>query len=312
MTNVSPRIYGPVLATAQEMGHVAIITGLNIENEVGPSGLLEGLSPDQIPGSQEVLVGKSLAAEMALHTGDTLALMGQAVDGSVASGLYKIKAIVRSDVEQINRSGIVMNLNAAQEVLAMGDQVHEFAVHVDDPKNISKVLANLRSNPSFTSLEILDWKELVPQLATLLQMMNSLNLVILVLVFLTTAAGIANTMLMATFERSHEFGMLLALGCRPARLIRILLLESIALGVSGVVIGSVIGSGIVWSEMRHGISLTGSLSMEGLNLGTKIFPILKMADIVRGVVAVILTSAIASLLPALKISRLEPVEAMRS
>lgn len=316
VANVSPRVYGPVLATAQELGHVAMVTGLNLPGETGASGLIEGMPRDQLPGPQECLIGKSLAAEMMVHPGDTLALMGQAVDGSVASGLYKVKGIVESDVEQINRAGILLNMAAAQELLAMNDQVHELAIHVDRPENIPGVLAALRKSPDLSRFEILDWKELVPQLSAFLQISGVTNLIILVLIFLTTISGIANTMLMATFERSHEFGMLMALGCRPARLIRILLLESVALGLSGVLIGSVIGAWIVMGEMRHGISVSGangvSISLEGLSLGFKLFPVLKVSDIGRGVVAVVLTSALATIWPARRISRLEPIEAMRS
>ena len=169
VANVSPRVYGPVLATAQELGHVAMVTGLDLPGETGASGLIEGMPRDQLPGPQECLIGKSLAAEMMVHPGDTLALMGQAVDGSVASGLYKVKGIVESDVEQINRAGILLNMAAAQELLAMNDQVHELAIHVDRPENIPGVLAALRKSPDLSRFEILDWKELVPQLSAFLQ-----------------------------------------------------------------------------------------------------------------------------------------------
>lgn len=317
---VSARVYAPVLATAQELGHVALVTGMDIPEELGPAGLLEGLPVGQLPGAQEVLVGKGLADEMSLHPGDTLALMGQAVDGSIASGLYRIKGVVRSSVEQIDRAGIVMPLKTSQELLAMDDQVHELAVHVDDPAKIPEVTGGLKKDAALASFDIKDWQELVPQLAALLQVANSSNLIILVLVFLTSVAGIANTMLMATFERSHEFGMLLALGCRPMRLIRILLLESMVLGFSGVAIGSIAGVLLVLPEIRYGIDLAGlggmgrdmTFSMEGINLGLVIFPVLKLSDVTRGVVAVIVTSAVATLWPARRISRLEPVEAMRS
>ena len=279
VANASPRIYGPVLATAQELGHVAMVTGLNLAGETGPSGLLEGLPPEKLPGLKECLIGKSLAAEMMVHPGDTLALMGQAADGSVASGLYKIKGTVESDVEQINRAGILVALAAAQELLAMNDQVHELAIHVDHPENIPNVVAALKSSPALARFEIMDWKELVPQLSAFLHMSDSMNFIILVLIFLATAAGIANTMMMATFERSHEFGMLMALGCKPARLIRILLLEAIALGTSGVLLGSLVGAVIVFYEMKYGLTLPGisgaanaSISIEGLNLGPKDIP----------------------------------------
>ncbi len=155
-------------------------------------------------------------------------------------------------------------------------------------------------------------------MATLLQMAGKVNYLILVLVFLTTIAGVANTMMMATFERVHEFGMLLALGCNPSRLIRLLAIESLMLGIIGVAIGTSIGIAFTMYGVRNGIDLSAlggtsqgsNLTFEGMSLSMKIFPILKFKDVAGGVAAVCVTSVLASLWPARKISQLEPVEAM--
>jgi ABC-type lipoprotein release transport system permease subunit len=295
-----------------------MVTGLRAAGETGPDGILTSLPAESLPGPGEVLVGQGLAQEMGIHPGVTLALMGQAVDGSVASGLYRVKAIVTTVIDPINRLGIVMDLGTARDFLAMGDEVHELAVHVDTPRNIPGVLAGLKGDSLLSGLEVIDWKGLAPQLATLLQVTESVNLIIIVLLFVATVAGIANTMLMATFERSREMGMLLALGCRPRRLIGILFLEATVLGTTGVFIGSILGILIVAYQAAHGIDLSamvggrGSLTVEGLDLGGKLYPVLKVTDIARGVIAVIVTSILAVLWPARRVSRLEPMEAMRA
>ena len=137
--SVSPRIYSPVLASLKEMGHVAMVTGLEVRSETGQGGVLESLSNDQIPGTNEVLVGRGLALEMGLKPGDTLALMGQAVDGSIASGLYRIKAVINTSIDQINQTGIIMDLKESQDFLAMGDQVHELVIRADSQADIAGV-----------------------------------------------------------------------------------------------------------------------------------------------------------------------------
>ena len=129
---VSMRVYAPVLASLKEMGHVAKLTGMSIVTERKSGGVLEGLAQDLIPTDQEVLVGKGLAADMGVHLGDTLALMGQAVDGSIASGLYRVKAIVETPVDQINQAGIIMDLPTSQDFLGMADQVHEMVIKTDN------------------------------------------------------------------------------------------------------------------------------------------------------------------------------------
>ena len=151
-------------------------------------------------------------------------------------------------------------------------------------------------------------------------MIGKMNLLILFLVFLTTLAGVANTMLMATFERVHEFGMLLALGCKPLRLLRMVVFESLTLGVIGVGVGTLLGVGASWYFVKYGIDF-GSVnnaksepgfSFEGMSMNSKLFFILRPGDVLGGIAAVCVTSLLASIWPAKKIGKLEPVEAMRS
>lgn len=318
--SVAPRVYAPVLASLKETGHVASLTGMNITTERKPGGVLEGLGQDLLPVGQEVLVGKGLAADMGVRPGDTLALMGQSVDGSIASGLYRVKAVIETPLDQINQVGIIMDLPVSQEFLGMPDQVHEMVIRTDSQPSIPGVLSSLKNLPPLKPYEILSWDQIVPGMATLLRMSGRVNYLILAMVFLTTIAGVANTMMMATFERVHEFGMLLALGCNPGRLIRLLAIESLTLGIIGVAIGTVIGVALTLYGIRNGIDLAqqggagqgSNFTFEGMNLGMKVFPILKLKDIAGGVGAVCLTSVLASLWPARRISRLEPVEAMRT
>jgi ABC-type lipoprotein release transport system permease subunit len=317
---VSMRVYAPVLASLKETGHVARLTGMNIAAERKAGGVLEGLGSERAPSAREALIGKGLAADMGVRPGDTLALMGQAVDGSIASGLYRVKAVIETPVDQINQVGIIIDLPAAQDFLGMADQVHEMVIRTDSQQFIPGALAALRSLPSLKPYETLSWDQIVPSMATLLQMAGKVNYLILVLVFLTIVAGVANTMMMATFERVHEFGMLLALGCNPMRLIRLLAIESLTLGIVGVTIGTVIGIALTLYGVRNGIDLNAlgnagsgaKLTFEGMSLSMKVIPILKLKDIASGVGAVCVTSVLASLWPARRISRLEPVEAMRT
>ena len=141
---------------------------------------------------------------------------------------------------------------------------------------------------------------------------------VLVLVLIAAAAGVANTMLMATFERTHEFGMLLALGTAPSRIVQMILLESLALGVTGALLGAALGGALVAWAHQTGIdyaTLTGGgpsqLSVFGMNWSLRIYPRLASIDIARAVVAVMVTSIVASAWPAARAARLQPTRALR-
>jgi putative ABC transport system permease protein len=146
-----------------------------------------------------------------------------------------------------------------------------------------------------------------------------MDLVFVGILFVAAAAGIANTMMMSTFERRSEFGMLLALGARPRRLVRMILLEAVVLGLVGVAIGSALGAALVLVTSRTGIdyaALTGTgaeeASFAGLNLSFVVYPRLQARHVWIGTLAVTLTSALASVWPAALVARLQPAEAMRS
>jgi ABC-type lipoprotein release transport system permease subunit len=141
---------------------------------------------------------------------------------------------------------------------------------------------------------------------------------VLLLVFVAAAAGVANTALMSTFERTHEFGMLLALGTAPSRIVGMVMLESLALGATGALLGSALGGALVAWGYRSGVDfakLTGggpsSVSALGMSFTLIIRPRLASIDVVRVVTAVMMTSIVASAWPALRAARLQPARALR-
>jgi putative ABC transport system permease protein len=165
---------------------------------------------------------------------------------------------------------------------------------------------------------VLDWKAAQPGMYELVQLVEVMWVFILLLVFVAAAAGVANTALMSTYERTHEFGMLLALGTTPSRIVGMIVLEALALGATGALLGTALGSVLVAWAYRRGIdyaALTGggptNLSAFGMNFSLVIYPWLTAVDIVRVVVAVMVTSLVASVWPALRAARLQPARALR-
>jgi ABC-type lipoprotein release transport system permease subunit len=112
--------------------------------------------------------------------------------------------------------------------------------------------------------------------------------------------------------------MLLALGTSPSRIVRMILLESSALGLMGALVGTLLGGALVLWGNHTGIdyaALTGTgpgrLSAFGMNWSLRIYPRLAAIDIVRVVVAVVVTSIVASAWPAARAARLQPARALR-
>jgi ABC-type lipoprotein release transport system permease subunit len=265
-------------------------------------------------------VGRALARREGIEAGQEIAVVGQDVDGSIASELYQVAGIVATPVDLVNTQGLVVSLADAQDLLRLEDGAHEIVVRVGDPERVDAVLARLRSLDELAGLEVLPWRELAAQLVSLVGMVDAYTWIILVIVFVAAAAGIANTMLMSTFERIHELGMLLSLGCRPGRLGTIILLEAVILGLVGVAVGTALGWGLVLATAESGLDYaalgggaeTYEVSFKGVQMSSLVYPRIYLRDVVSGITAVTLTALAAVAWPAWHVARLEPVEAMRA
>ncbi len=310
------RLYAPALAAKGEKGVAVVVMGVEPAAESGPTGLLAGAPAT--PAGTRVRVGRPLARLMGVHPGDTLAVVGQGADGSLANELVVVAGLVETPVDLVNRMGVLMALGEAQALFAMPDAAHEIVIRARDPRAAAALAARAARLPALAGAEVLDWTRLAPQLVTLIALVRAVWVFVLVLIFLAAAAGVANTMLMATFERTHELGMLLALGAAPGRIVRLVVAESLALGLAGAGLGTLLGGALVLLTHRSGLDLAalaqGSperLSFAGMAMSMRIHPSLDAAQVLEAVAAVVVTSLLASLWPAARAGRLEPARALR-
>lgn len=317
VTSVSARIYSPVLAAPQEEAYIAMVVGLQSDVESQDYGLLSGLDTPMEPG--KVLVGYRLAKKMQIEPGREIALIGQSIDGFMANALYEVQAIVRCPADFINQSGVVMTLADAQLLLGMSDSAHEIVIRIGPSDSATEVSGELSQLPEASGLEVLPWEQLVPELVTVIKSSQFTGYFVLVLVFVAAIAGIANTLMMSTFERMREFGMLLSLGCRPRRIVALIMCEACLVAVLGLVVGTLLGSTFVASTSHSGIDMgawgdsqSGDMGFKGLAIPLLIYPRLETQDIWMGFIAIIITSLLASIWPTWIAARLEPMEALRA
>lgn len=310
-----PRLFAPALVAREVDGHAAMVVGVDPALESAPGGMLEGVSASMGPRERVVLVGAGLARELEIEVGDELAVLGTAADGSMANDLVTVGGILSTPIDLVNRLGVVMPLETAQDTFAMPDMAHEITIRGGGSSEEAPALAALVA-AELEGLEVLPWRELAPELSAVLDITGYYGLVVLFIVFLAAAAGVANTMLMATFERRRELGMLLSLGTTPMRLVRMIMTEAVILGLAGVLAGSAIGAALVYWQGQTGIDLmqaeSGDAAIHGVALSSALYPYLRAADFVPGFVGIVVVSVLATLGPAVSTARLEPMEALRS
>ncbi|MCB0292112.1 MAG: FtsX-like permease family protein, partial [Calditrichaeota bacterium] len=186
-----------------------------------------------------------------------------------------------------------------------------FAVILGNLEQQNEVQATLVQELG-SGYEVLTYKQLLPLLVMQVDVYKETIFIFYAIIGIAMMFGIINTMLMSVFERIHEFGVLMAVGMKNRRLFVMILLEAFLLGISGTVIGAVIGYLIYLPLADSGINL--SAFADGLNSigsGSVIYPILTPESIVSAIFVIPAIAVLGAIYPALRAARLDPITAIR-
>ena len=267
--------------------------------------------------AQEVVLGAALARNLKVKVGDELTLLGSGKDGSVAATVLPVVGIFDSGNPDLDRNLVQMPLATFQDVFSMGEEAHTIVVSGESvetiPQTKAAVAAALAESAGARPLVVLDWEELMPGVKQLIQTDMVQNwITYLALIFIVTLS-IMNTFLMSVLERTREFGIMLALGATPMRLGLIVMLESALLTLLGLAIGIALGGGVAVYFYFKGFTFPGMKEIYAqFGLPGVITPQLSFTTFTLGPAVILVFTLLAALYPALRIRRLQPVEAMHA
>ncbi len=314
------------LVSSQKRTYGAMVVGVDPVLEPRVSRLKELIrSGEFLPDTPEsggpdaepdpALVGALLARNLKVRVGDELTVLGQGRDGSVAAAILTVCGIYESGMDEFDRNTLHIPIKTFQSVYSMGPAVHEIIVNVNSLTDVPAVKKNIinRVNhlPAGEGLVVMDWDELVPGLTQSIRIDLVMGMIFWLLLVIVVAFSILNTFLMAVFERTREFGVMMAIGTTPQRLVKLLLYESGLMTVVGVCMGIVIGCGVTWVFQVYGIDMSGSSEiLEQYGMSGRIYPRLSPVTALAGPLLVWIITLAVALYPALKIKGMKPVEAM--
>nr|WP_319392786.1 FtsX-like permease family protein [uncultured Desulfobacter sp.] len=319
ITARSNRCNAFALLSSTERTSGGFITGVDPEKEKKissiPRTIRKGryLNPTDTNGA---VVGSLLANHLKIDIGDELVVLGSAMDGSIAATVLKVNGIFSSGMDQYDRSAIQIPLSHFQETFAMAGAVHEIIITCDSLWHVGQVKADISEHLSNRStrpnLVCMSWDELTPGLVQSIQMDLGGGLIFYAILLVMVAFSIMNTFVMAVFERTKEFGTLLAIGAGPWRLSRVLILESGFLTLCGIIIGILAGCTVTLWLAHTGIPMGEAEGMmRQYGIPALLRPKLNLVTAFAGPAAVFFITLITALYPALKVHGINPVDAMR-
>ncbi len=312
------RANGFSLVSSRERSYGVLVAGIDPEKEAGVSTIKTLIREGRYlseKDTNQAIVGKLLAKNLRVTVGDELTILGQGRDGSIAATVVTVKGIFSSGIDVFDRSTLQIPLKDFQMVYNMRGAVHEIIISGKSLKAVSgikrEVTKNLHNEDMGETAVVLDWMELMPGLLQGIQMDLVSGIIMYVILILVVAFSILNTFLMSIFERTREFGVLMAIGTTPGRLIKLVLIESMSLTMVGIVMGILFGSLITLFFQYHGIDISGAGElMKQYGIPGKLYPRLSLISALAGPIAVFVITFLAALFPAFKIRKFKPVEAM--
>jgi putative ABC transport system permease protein len=290
------------------------LNGVYPEDEIRTVPLFSDriIKGEKIIRKGEILVPELLAKGMKVKVGDMIVVVATNRDGSVNGKQFKVGGILESATGPGGRDGYI-HMDDALEVLRMeGVEISEIALRLNDftkleevHKKLGAILSKELNKEGKPAFEVHTWEKLSP-FYNIARMIDIMTLSIKVMLIAIVLISIMNVMIMAVYERIREIGTIAAIGTLPKKILTMFVLEGFSLGILGALIGNVLGVSVVY--ILNIAKLTFNF---GRQTGLILSPTVSPADIATISIIVIIVSVLASLQPAFKASRMEPIEALR-
>ena len=273
--------------------------------------IIEG-QKDGLIKKGEILVPELIAKGLKVKVGDAIVLVANNKDGSVNGQNFVVRGILEGISGPGGRDGMIHIDDAKSLLRISGAEVSEIAVRLNDIDQLPTVFSRLKSQ--FGSLrnkqdkpvfEVHTWEKLSP-FFNIAKMIDLMTFFIKIMLIAIVLVSIMNVMIMAVYERINEIGTLAAIGTLPGKILALFVVEGFLLGILGAVTGTVIS--------LIGISFMNASQISfdfGRQTGLLLSPTIAAGDVISVALVVIAIAVAASLQPAFKAARMDPITALR-
>jgi putative ABC transport system permease protein len=288
-----------------------------------PGRLIEGSKERPLLKPGEVLIPTLLARGLKVKVGDTVVLVATNREGSVNGRTFSIRGIMESVSGPSGRDAYI-HMDDARTLLRLTQpEINEIAIRLKNPAQLDSVYAQLtqalggtpgmggkpapdaaKKGGGGAGLEVHTWAALSP-FSNIAKMIDLLTVFIKIMLVSIVLISVMNVMIMAVYERIREIGMISAIGTPPSRILSLFLTEGLLLGLGGTALGVAISLAVIYALNIWKITFSF-----GMQQGLLLSPSISATDVVTISAMVVFMALLASLQPAWKASRMDPVRAL--
>ena len=317
-----PLVEGQALASSQTGNGGVLVRGIR-EADIRAipfvggnvrSGTLEGF--DTTPG---VAIGRRLANALGIQVGDSMTLVapqGAATPFGTTPRIkaYPVKAIFEIGMTEFDASFVFMPLPEAQAYFNRDGDVNVIEIFVDNPDRTQQVRDAIEADAP-RPLVLSDWRQRNRTFFNALEVERNVMFIILTLIVLVAALNIVSGLIMLVKDKTADIAIMRTMGASRGTVMRVFLITGAAIGVVGTIAGLILG--IVFSHNIKSI-MAGLNWITGANLWdptvrflSDIPSVMDWGEVTAVVVMALVLSLLATLYPAWKAARLDPVQALR-
>ena len=322
----TPFIYNQVMLSSGKNVSGVVLRGIDVDSDAKVTNLHKSIEQGNIKSLEDtsrkipgLVVGKELAKNLGLFVGDTVDVispMGNITPLGMMPKMrrFQVTGIFNTGMFEYDSTLAYVSLAEAQDFLALGDVVTGIQLKVRDVYKtgaLTKVINKELGPPYFAR----DWMQMNRNILFALKTEKSVMFIILTLIVLVAAFGIASTLFMVVMEKTRDIAILKSMGATSRSIMRIFVFEGVIIGVLGTAIGVLSGL-LVALNLEPIVSVVQKVT--GFELFSKDIYYLDhfpsrviTSDVVLISVTAILISFAATLYPSWAASRLSPAEALR-
>jgi len=319
----TPFVAGPVMVLAEGRPAFPVFRGLDLESVEDVVNLQRFVHAGAIAelDDDSIILSAAVAQQLGVRLGDKVEIFSPLFierlkrDEIFLPRQYRVAGYFEIGHQHLDSSTLYGTLRAAQEIYGLGSAVHGINVRLQPGVNEVEAAARLnRTLPP--NVEAMPWTRSWESFLWVLNLEKTINFFLLLFIVIIAAFSVMSSLLISVVRKTREIGLLGALGGRPRDVALCFCCQAFVIGLTGTLVGVAAGFGVlaIRNDLVRGIA--GVLNREDTlrqfyqftDLPAHTLP----GDLILTVVAAVVISTLAGLLPAWRAARLKPVEALRS
>lgn len=318
----SERLNLSSLASSGEQSLPVMLIGVNPKKEkdlttissfINNGKYLEPEDPDDCTTRQAV-IGLGLAKALNIDVGNKFVILSNASDGTLGNELLRVQGIYANNAPDFEKSMVFTTLGCVRKIGVLTG-IHELTIRLPDSKGDLELSQKIQASLA-PDLLATTWRQVMPRINGIVTYNEAAFILVSVMLFTVITLGIVNNVMVSVFERTKEFGVMLALGTAPWQVIIMVVLETVFMGLFASLIGIIIGAIAVKYHTTVGFDLKIFFGQKVVPIGdyavdTLLYPKLALSAFVRPLSITMFFVLISAIYPAVLAARLKPIEAMR-